>query len=288
METNRQPGPSSIKLKSMATVAVSSWALHRTLGVSYPDSPATGPRSPESHSDRTLPLLDLPAAVAKAGFARLELCHFHVPSKDPAFLRELKDRFAEAGVTLQTLLIDDGDPSHPEHAARDAAWIADWIDVAGRLGAERVRVIAGKQPYSSEAMDRAVAHLGELAARGVDQNVRVATENWFALLSAPGPVNELLDRLKGTVGLCADFGNWDRSYKYEALPQILPLAETIHAKCDFDEDFNLDEEDFARCLDLARKAEFDGPYVLVNGGPEDEWEALRRSREAVEGVSGKS
>jgi sugar phosphate isomerase/epimerase len=260
------------------TIAVSSWALHRTIGVSYPDSPATGPLAPTTHSVNPTDLLALPRLLAEHGYRQMQLCHFHLPSRSDEYAARFREALGEAGVELLSLLIDEGDITHPQSGRRDADWIAGWIETAHHLGAKRARVIAGKQPYSPETLDRAVSHIERLVAL---TDVRIDTENWFGFTSAPAPTNELLDRLEGRLGLCADFGNWDRPAKYETLPEIMPRAETIHAKCEIDRNMTIDAADYRRCLDIARSAAFDGPYVLVNGGPSDEWEAIRLSAEFI-------
>jgi hypothetical protein len=93
----------------------------------------------------------------------MELVSFHLPSRDPVYLGELRSQLDTCGVTLQTLLIDAGDITHPEHGARDTAWIASWIQIANELGAENARVIAGKQKPTPETLDRSVAALRSLA-----------------------------------------------------------------------------------------------------------------------------
>ena len=265
-------------------IVVSSWALHRTLGVTYPDSPATGPQSTETLSDSPLALQDLPKAIREHEFDAVELCHFHLPGVDRVQLEELRSAFDSEGVTIQSLLIDDGDLSDPANGDRDAEWIAKWMDAAAILGAERARVIAGKSPFSREAFERSFAHLSRLADQASDAGVRLTIENWYPLLDSPKPVLEMLDRMEGRIGLCADFGNWDAPRKYQDLPEILPRAETCHAKCDFLDADTVNVEDYGKCLDLAHAAGFSGPLVLVNGGPADEWHALELSRQAIADV----
>ena len=189
------------------SIAVSSWALHRTLGVSYPDSPATGPQEAQTHSASPIDLLTLPRLLADRGYRQMQLCHFHVASRSDDYTLRFRDALGESGVELLSLLIDDGDVTHPEFGQRDADWIAGWVEVAGKLGAKRARVIAGKQLYSPAALDLSVERLGWLATLN---EVRIDTENWFSLTSTPASVLGLLDRLEGKVGLCVDFGNWGR------------------------------------------------------------------------------
>ncbi|MBZ0291609.1 MAG: sugar phosphate isomerase/epimerase, partial [Anaerolineae bacterium] len=170
-----------------------------------------------------------------------------------------------------------------EHGERDLAWIGEWIDIAGQLGAKRARVIAGKAEPSEAALEKSMAGLAQLATRAESQGVRLMTENWFSLLSTPDYVRRLLRGLDKRVGLCADFGNWRGEDKYEKLAQIFHFAESCHAKCSFTSPFQPDRDDYTRCLELSRAAEFDGPYTLIYDGPEDdEWAGIGIEIDMVE------
>ncbi len=262
--------------------SVSTWALHNTLGTTYWDTPEKPVKqAAETYGPGSMTLLEVPARLAAMGVQTMELCHFHLPTRDKTYLHLLRNELDAAGVELWSLLIDAGDLSHPEHTARDLAWIGEWVDTAGALGAKRTRVIAGKAEYSDAALERSVAGFRALAARAQAQNVRLMTENWFALLSRPEPLLTLLDRLEGTVGLCADFGNWGGPTKYDDLAAIFPRAESCHAKSEFNAPGIVETTDFNRCLDLTRAAGFHGPYTLVHAGPGDEWEGLASAREAL-------
>jgi sugar phosphate isomerase/epimerase len=264
-------------------LSVTTWSLHRALGLAYPDAPGQE-RQParETWGPGEVTLMELPARVAAMGIRTMEICHFQIPSREAGYLQELRGALDDAGVHLLSLLIDDGDLTHSDHHARDREWIGAWIDTAAALGAERARVIAGKAEYSRETMARSVAAMRELAARGQAQGVRVTTENWFALLSRPEHVHELLDSLEGAVGLNGDFGNWSGPTKYDDLAAIFPRAESSHAKAHFSTDGALDREDYVACLDLARRAGFSGPHTLVYDGPgNDEWRGLALEAEVV-------
>ena len=140
-----------------ARLSVSTWSLHRTLGPTYWDSPAKPSRDREEpYGPGLLELLDIPARIAEFGINTLEICHFHLPSREPAYLNDLRSALDSAGVELFTILIDDGDITHPEHSARDLAWISGWIETAGQLGARCARVIAGKTTGEG-ALDRSYA-----------------------------------------------------------------------------------------------------------------------------------
>src|SRR5690349_22753496 len=91
------------------TIVVSSWSVHRALGIFHPNAPDNDVFGPAEDRWGTpqLSLYDLPKAIARRGIHHLQLCHFHLGSCEPGYLGELRAAIADAGVTLSTLLIDD-------------------------------------------------------------------------------------------------------------------------------------------------------------------------------------
>ncbi len=267
------------------TIAVSSWSVHRALGIFHPNAPGNdiaGQAEPR-WGEGTLSLMELPEAVAKRGIDQLQICHFHLESRDPVYLGEVRAALSGAGVTLSTLLIDNGDITHPSEHERDRAWIGNWIDAAATLGAKAARVIAGKQKPTPETLAASVEGLRALGKRGAEQDVRVTTENWLALLASPKEVHHVLDQLDDAVGFMADFGNWKTTgpERYENLASIFARSEDTHAKAWFPEDA-IDGEDFGRCLDAARAAGYSGPYTLIyEDKGDDEWHAVEIERNFV-------
>jgi sugar phosphate isomerase/epimerase len=205
-----------------------------------------------------------------------------LPSREADYAKELRAALDAAGVELFSLLIDDGDITHPQYGERDLAWISRWIETAGALGATATRVIAGKAAPSEEALKRSITGLTTLVDVGKANGVRVMTENWFSLLSTPENVRRILSLVD--VGLCCDFGNWGGENKYEDLAEIMPFAESCHAKCAFTEAGEPDREDYLRCLELAKTAVFNGPYTLIYDSPnnDNEWEGLAIEKAMVE------
>jgi sugar phosphate isomerase/epimerase len=133
--------------------SVSTWSLHRTLGRPQIYGSADGLRLPTAtHHRGALTLLELPARLAALGISTVEICHFHLPSLDASYLGELRASRQAAQVELFSFLIDDGDITHPITAQRDMAWIEHWMEIAGQLGAQRTRVIAGNTRPSPEVL----------------------------------------------------------------------------------------------------------------------------------------
>jgi sugar phosphate isomerase/epimerase len=264
-------------------IAVSTWSLHRYLGTIYPHDTTTDAigDGDDRYGEGEESLLGLPSVLANHGYDRLEIVSFHLRSRDPVYLGELRDQLKVSGVTLQTLLIDAGDMTDPVHGAEETRWIGGWVDVANALGAENARIIAGKQKPTPEAIARSVAGFKELLALNAGSPLKLVTENWFDLLSTPDAVHEVLDRLEGQVGLLADFGNWTGPDKYEGLKSIFPRASLCHAKAGF-ADGQLDEGDYGLCLGVAEEAGYTGPYTLIfDADHPAEWTGLAQERDFI-------
>ena len=278
------PMTNTNRTKQRPRLSVSTWSLHRQLG--RPDfyGPEAGKQIPVATHDRgELSLLELPARVSAFGINTLELCHFHIPSLDKGYLNELRGALEAANIELFSLLVDNGDVTHPEHADRDIAWIGEWIETAGILGATCARAIAGKAAPSAETLEMSRSGLQRLAERAETNGVRLMTENWFSILSTPENVLTLLDRLDGSVGFCLDFGNWTGETKYADLEAIASRADSCHTKAHFLAPGEMDKDDYIQCLDLTQDAGFSGPHTLIYDGPgDDEWEGLTIEREVVQ------
>ncbi len=268
---------------NQSRIAVSTWSLHRLLGATYPHDLATDAVSDgeDTYGDGEESLLGLPSVLANHGYQRLEIVSFHLRSRDPVYLGELRDQLKVSGVNLQTLLIDAGDITDPLVGERDTRWIAGWLEVANELGAENARVIAGKQLTSSEALERSVLGFRHLLSANAGSPVKIVTENWFDLLSTPEAVHVLLDQLDGQVGLLADFGNWTGPDKYAGLKSIFPRASLCHAKANFTSG-HLDEADYGLCIAAAEEAGYTGPYTLIfDADHPHEWAGLAEERDFI-------
>lgn len=267
--------------------AVSTWSLHRTLGSFYADDPVGADRAATRGAAATtsgLPLLELPAELARRGYDTVQICHFHLPTRAPSYLDELRSSLRDAGVTLDAVLVDDGDLVHPQDADAHQAWIGGWLDDASTLGARRARVVAGKQPPTPERLRDSSRRLVQLAKDHPE--IRVVTENWLALLPTAADVHAVLDPADGGVGFLIDLGNWTGADKYDELAAVAALAETCHSKCRFDAD-GPDSIDYRHSLQVLRDSGYAGPLALIYDGPDDdEWAALDREHEITREVFG--
>ncbi|MBX4940439.1 sugar phosphate isomerase/epimerase family protein [Rhizobium binae] len=274
-----------MQLLQSGRFAVSTWSLHRLLGAvhAYSPDPDKSAAPKEPYGPGSAALIDVPAMLAARGINRLEICSFHLPSLDAGYLSELRDAMTASNVLFQTLLVEDGDPSHAGTAERDVGWMAEWIGIAAALGAQRMRIIAGKQQPTEENLGRAARHLTWLADKAEGSGVRVVVENWFDLLPSPAEMNWLLDRLDGKVGLNGDLGNWSAPEKYAGLADIMRRAEICHAKADYNAG-GLDADDYRQCLEMCERAGYTGPFTLIYDSPffADEWDGILLQKTFIE------
>lgn len=264
---------------------VSTWSLHRALGCfSGTDSAYSGGSflPPPAEPPRTT-LIDLLPELSARGYTILHICHFHLESREPGYLRRVREALSDQGITLDLLLIDDGDVTAADRD-RQLGWYDGWLDAAEQLGARGARICAGRSAPSPALLRSSGQALALLAQR--HPRVRVVTENWLELTPDADSVQAVLDAAGGEVGLLIDLGNWAGPGKYADLEAIAPLAESCHAKCHFTFD-GPDEIDFRRSLSILRDAEYGGPMALIYDGPDaDELSGLDREWGIVSSIWG--
>jgi len=263
----------------MRRLSLTTWSLHRLLGA--PEI-GRGPGLPTIAAELTLE--QVPARMRQAGIATLEICHFHLMRTDDAMLAQVRAACDAADVEIFSVLIDAGDLSAADahRAADDETMIAGWIDVAARLGASHVRVIAGDAPADdATARQRSVAALRRLAAYAAPLGVRVLTENFRALAATAESCRAIIAAAGSTVGLCADIGNFPLANRVSEFGAVAPLAESIHVKAHYSADGAIVGSELEQCLAASVAAGFAGPYTLVYDRPGDPWPGIGALRGIV-------
>jgi sugar phosphate isomerase/epimerase len=271
----------------MPFLSLSTWSLHRNLG---PLHWTKWDELNQTHVINVAPqpelttLLELPAILAQKGFKAVEIGHFHIRDTSEAYLLQLKDAIAQAGIVFYTLLLDYGDISNSDSTRRtaDIEWLKGWIDTASKAGAERVRIIGGQaEPSDEEALARSADALKLLCSYADSRGVKVVTENFQPLTSIAENCLALLEACGERLGLIADFGNFSEDNKFSQLAKIIRHSESIHAKAITDEQGIPDAEEFELCLNLVKAAKYAGPIVLIYDGPHDMWDGIERVKEIV-------
>lgn len=271
--------------------SVNSYTFHELLGVYRRPSFSPEAGAIVESVERSTPeidLLELPRLLAERGIGAVDLCFFHLPSTDDAYLDKLHAALKDAGVELFCLLLDFGNLTLPEGPEREAefAYALKWIEVAKKLGAKCIRAQGGDRasgdPASiDELFERVVQGYQRLADVTDQAGLRLLTENFGGFLLDVDRLLSLVERLEGRLGLVADFGNGRQPGEYDDLARLVAQAESIHAKPELDGNGDLLADDFRTCVRLAQDAGFAGPYTLVYRGPLPALTGLERTRDLV-------
>ncbi|AZN38287.1 sugar phosphate isomerase/epimerase family protein [Paenibacillus albus] len=273
----------------MSYLSISTWSLHRLLGpLRFTAWNAETKQHEPSVTEQpqVLTLLELPAELARRGYQAAEVCHFHFPSVEPAYLQQLKESFQSAGIKFDTLLLDYGDLTTADEERREAdlRYMEQWIDIASLAGAKQIRIVAGEAaPDDIEALRLSAAGLTRLSEYSQSQgkNVRIISENFKALTSTGSSSVKLLELVGDNADFITDFGNFKLPNKYEEFPLTLPRSVSVHAKAQYDDQGYPDQDEFIKCLNTVRTAEFNGAIVLIYDGPGDMWAGLDRIKAIV-------
>jgi sugar phosphate isomerase/epimerase len=147
---------------------------------SYLKNPNNSTPTPE----QTMTPFDLPKMyVDTYGVKNIEYQHTTIVQSetDPAFIKELKARLDENGVTMTQINLEFGavqSISHPEAAGRQQAveHVKQWIDIASQYGCPRVMINQQQAQLTKETREAAVATMKAMADYGRPKKVKVSAE----------------------------------------------------------------------------------------------------------------
>lgn len=205
---------------------------------------------------------------ADLGIEALELVNTFFPSPQYAYLKELRRRAEERGVTLLFIMCDgEGSMAAPERQRRllAARNHHKWVDVAAVLGCHSIRCNTGARPGDDGALERCVESFTALVDYAGASGINVLVENHGGLSSDPDWLVGLVEAVDSPwFGTLPDFGNFPPEVdRYEAIAKLMPYAKAVSAKCyDFGPDGSETTIDFARMLDIVVAAGYHG-YVGI-------------------------
>jgi hypothetical protein len=280
LPAQRRAAPLSATSK-LDRISISTWSLHnyfrstREEGFDLP-----GP---------LLALIDFPEMISdKYQVHHFEFCTTHFASTDASYLQEIKYRLIHTRSTIVNMpvdipeLWDQGGLSDPSKKMRDAAVNAykPWIDIAHNLGVKSVRCDPGT--FDPENLVRTVESYKALATYALAKGVRVLIENHGRVGSEhPEELAKLFKLLAPQhVGALPDFGNFpDAATREKGLKLLFPYAQVVcHAKgLDIGPDGIEKQYDFARAMEISKKAGFKGIYSIEYEGPGDPYTGIQRT-----------
>ena len=270
--------------QGMAHFAVSSWSLHGLLGKARFRHVDGGVVLDSGNAQGDLSLLDLPKVCTQNGIHTIEICHFHFPSIEEAYLKQLKRVLTAHDVVVENILIDAGNLSNQDESERrvDIEMAKRWQVITAKLGAKGNRIDCGRESPTPEAKERSVAALRELAEHAETLGIHVATENFHLTSREPEDLLDIMRRVGYPLKLVLDFGNAEASAdKFNTLTTLMPYTTSIHCKANYCGS-SIDLDDLHRCLDLLKQSAFDGPITLIYNETVDEWQHILALRDAID------
>lgn len=223
---------------------------------------------------------------------------FKDKAHDDAYLKDLKARASDHGVTCVLIMIDgEGDLSAESKPQRDKAVEnhEKWVDAAAALGCHSIRVNTGHN-YGPNNTAAAAEGCGALTEYGAKHEISVICENHGGPSSDPDALLALIKAVgRETFGTLPDFGNFpkDRHGKYqldvyEAIARMMPYARGVSAKSyDFRPDGRETVLDYARIMKIVTDAGYHGFVgIEYEGSRLTEPEGIRATKKLLETLRG--
>jgi sugar phosphate isomerase/epimerase len=266
-------------------ISLAEWSLHRALRA----------------KDAQITNLDFPRiAREQYGIEGVEFVNqfFKDKAEDSAYLKDLKQRANDQGVTCVLIMIDgEGDLSSKNKDQRKQAVAnhSKWVDAAAALGCHSVRVNTGNN-YGPTHTDEAAEACSALAEYGAKNNINVICENHGGPSSDPDSLLALIKAVNNPrFGTLPDFGNFPgregSKYTidiYEAIARMMPHAKGVSAKSyDFDSEGRETKLDYPRILKIVTDAGYHNWVgIEYEGNRLSEPEGIRATKRLLESLRG--
>jgi sugar phosphate isomerase/epimerase len=222
---------------------------------------------------------------------------FKDKAHDSAYLKDLKSRASELGVTCVLIMIDgEGDLSAEKDDERNQAVEnhKKWVDAAAALGCHAIRINTGHH-YGPAQVGPVAEACGMLTDYGVKNGISIICENHGGPSSNPDALVALMKAVaKPTFGTLPDFGNFPQEggqYTidvYDAIARMMPFAKGVSAKSyDFDDTGKETKLDYARIMKIVTDAGYHGFVgIEYEGSRLGEPEGIRATKKLLESLRG--
>jgi sugar phosphate isomerase/epimerase len=264
-------------------ISLAEWSLHKAL------------------QKKEMTNLDFPVmAREKYGVEAVEFVNqfFKDKAHDSAYLKELKKRATDNGVTCVLIMIDgEGDLSAAETAVRTKAVENHkaWVDAAAELGCHSIRINTGSN-YGPTRLETIADGCSRLTEYGASKNINIIVENHGGPSSDPDALIALMQKVNHPrFGTLPDFGNFPMNKRgiytidvYDAIARMMPYAKGVSAKShDFDASGRESHLDYTRILKIVTDAGYHG-YVGIEyeGSKISEHEGIIATKKLLESLKG--
>ncbi len=225
---------------------------------------------------------------------------FKDKAEDETYLKELKSRAGDLGVTNVLIMIDGEGHLADADDKKRAKSIENhykWVEAAKFLGCHSIRVNAYATSDDMEAgKAAAVDGLGRLTEFAKPYGINVIVENHGGFSSNGKWLSGVIKEVgQSTCGTLPDFGNFcikrgpggcaEEYDRYKGVQEMMPYAKGVSAKTiDFDADGNCVETDYYKMLKIVKKAGYNGHIGIESESKLDEGKAILLTKALLEKV----
>jgi sugar phosphate isomerase/epimerase len=198
-----------------------------------------------------------------------------------AYLARIKAAAENAGLPFGCLAVDGAHIYEDSPEARQAQKIKAerWLNIAGQLSAQQIRIDSGGPPEMPEdVFEVIVAGYNDLIPRAGEKGIEVVIENHWGASRVPENVVRILEAVPG-LGLLFDTGNWPEGMRETGWTLCARYARATHLKMyAFDAEGNETTVDIPRAIRILQESGYQGSWGIESVPRQgDEIEAARKS-----------
>lgn len=236
-------------------ISCSSWSYHRTIEAGKLDQAGW---------------IDLCAKELKLD--GVELLSNHFPRTDKQYLRDLKKRIIDYGLTVASVSASNHfTVASTGDREREIDKVKRWSDIGLFMSAPLIRIFAGSSDELKDRVmwDKVTKALYKCARYGEKIGVVMALENHGGF-SADQVLRMVKEAGSPWLRLTVDTGNFPGD-PYQSIEKTMPLASFVHAKFyEFDENGAEKRLDYNRIIEIFNKMNYLGFLSIEFEGEGDE------------------
>jgi sugar phosphate isomerase/epimerase len=213
-----------------------------------------------------------------------------LPAGELEYIARIKATADSAGLPFGCLAVDGAHIYEPSPEARQAQQIKAyrWLNIAGQLSAQQIRIDSGGPPEMPEdVLEVIVTGYNDLIPRAGEKGIEVVIENHWGASRIPENVVRILEAVPG-LGLLFDTGNWPDKMRETGWTRCARYARATHLKTyAFDSEGDETTVDIPRAMRILQEAGYQGSWGIESVPREgDEYEAAKKSVALVRRVLG--
>lgn len=230
------------------------------------------------------------AEIAKIQFNidAIELNNIFFESTEKEYLDKLNKAAKKFGVSMLNIAVDNhGNLTSPDPDERAEAVerVRPWFSIAKTLGMSAIRANTGGgvNPPEQE-VQWAIESFVKLSHIGKGNGIKIIIENHGGLSGNPDNMVAIVEGVGNEwIGTLPDFGNFPDDIRYIGLEKIAPYAHSVHAKMyEFNEEGEDTKIDVKRCINILKKANYNGYLGIEFEGKGDDYQGIKMSKTLLE------